>query len=86
MSKKTLEFDNLEVNKIEFHLSKQPIALNLVNVNEILISDKFGNSDKRFKYFISYKDDNIFGPSCIILPQMSGYMKYFDNGGKICLL
>ena len=52
MSKKTLEFDNLEVNKIEFHLSKQPIALNLVNVNEILISDKFGNSDKGFKYFI----------------------------------
>ena len=86
MSKKTLEFDNLEVNKIEFHLSKQPIALNLVNVNEILISDKFGNSDKGFKYFIGYKDDNIVGPLCIILPQMSGYMKYFDNGGKICLL
>ena len=21
-------------------------------------------------------------PLCIILPQMSGYIKYFDNGGK----
>ena len=21
-------------------------------------------------------------PLCVILPQMSGYMKYFDNGGK----
>ena len=34
------------------------------------------------KYFISYKDDNIFRRLCIILPQMSGYIKYFDNGGK----
>ena len=34
------------------------------------------------KYFIGYKDDNIFRLLCIILPQMSGYIKYFDNGGK----
>ena len=30
---KTLKFDNIEVNKKELHVSKQPIALNLVNVN-----------------------------------------------------
>ena len=29
MSKKALQFDNIEVNKKEFHASKQPIALNL---------------------------------------------------------
>ena len=40
MSKKTLKFDNVEVNKKEFHASRQPIALNLVNVNQVLISDK----------------------------------------------
>ena len=33
MSKKKLELDNVEVNKKEFHVSKEPIALNLVNVN-----------------------------------------------------
>ena len=38
MSEKTLKFDNVEVNKKEIHVSKQPIALNLVNVNQILIS------------------------------------------------
>ena len=27
-------------------------------------------------------DDDVIRPLCIILPQMSGYMKYFDNGGK----
>ena len=83
MSKKTLKFDNIEVNKKEFHISKQPIALNLnVKVNQIVVSDKFKHSDKGFKYFISYKDDNIVRPLCIILSQMSDFIKYFDNGGK----
>ena len=62
MSKKTLNFDNVEVNKKEFHISKQPVALILVNVDQILISDKCEHSDKGFKYFIGYKDDNIVRP------------------------
>ena len=66
LSKKTLNFDNVEVNKKEFHTSKQTIVLNLVNINQMLMSDKFGNSDKGFKYFIGYKDDNIIRPLCII--------------------
>ena len=82
MSEKTLKFDNSEVNKKEFHFSKQGITLNLVNVNQILISDKFKHNGRSFKYFIGYKDDNIIRPLCIILRQMSGYIKYFDNGGK----
>ena len=31
-------------------------------------------------------DDDDDRPLCIILPQMIGYIKYCDNGGKICLL
>ena len=27
-------------------------------------------------------DDDIIRPVCIILTQMSGHIKYFDNGGK----
>ena len=86
MSKKILKFDNVEVNKEKCHACKQPIDLNLVNVYQILISDKFEPGDKGFKYFIGYKDDNIIRLLCIILPQMNGYIyiyiKYFDNGGK----
>ena len=65
-----------------FYASKQPIALDLVNVNQILNLDKFKHSDAGFKYFISYEDDNIVRPLCINLPQMGGYIKYFNNGGK----
>ena len=46
------------------------------------MSDKFKHSDKGFKYFIGYKHDNNIWPLSILLPQMSGYIKYFDNDRK----
>ena len=53
-----------------------------VNVDQIVVSDKFKHSDEGFKYFIGYQEGEIVKPLCIILPQMSGYIKYFENGGK----
>ena len=82
MSEKTLKFNNIRLNKKEFHKSKQPIDLMSVNVDQIVISDKFKHSDEGFKYFIGYQEGEIVKPLCIILPQMSGYIKYFENGGK----
>ena len=90
MSEKTLKIDNIRVNKKEFHKSKQSINLELVNqidqivtsVDQIVISDKFKHSDDGFKYFICYKEGEIVKPLWIILPQMSGYIKYFENVGK----
>ena len=79
MGEKTLKFDNIRVNKKEFHKSKQPIDLDLINVDQIVVSDKFKHSDDGFKYFIGYKEGEIVKPLCIILPQMSGYIKYFDK-------
>ena len=49
MSEKTLKFDNIRVNKKEFHKSKQPIDLDLINVDQIVVSDKFKHSDYDFK-------------------------------------
>ena len=82
MSEKTLKFDNIKVNKKEIHKSKQPIDLDLINVDQIVVSDKFKHSDDGFKYFIGYKEGEIVKPLCIILPQMSRYIKYFENRSK----
>ena len=82
MSEKTLKFGNISVNKKEFHESKQAINLDLVNVDQIVISDKFKLGDDGFKYFIGFKGGEIIKPLCIILHQMSAYIKYFENGGK----
>ena len=53
-----------------------------VNVDQIIVSDKFKHNNEGFKYFIGYQEGEIVKPLCIILPQMSGYIKYFANGGK----
>ena len=82
MSEKTLKFNNIRLNKKEFHKSKQPIDLNSVNIDQIVVSNKFKHRDEGFKYFIGYQEGKIGKPLCIILPQMSGYIKYFENGGK----
>ena len=82
MSENTLKFNNIRANKKEFHKSKQPIDLYLVTVNKIVVSDKFKQSDEGFKYLIGYQKDEIVKPLCIVLPQMSGYIKYFESGGK----
>ena len=55
MNEKTLKFENIRVNKKEFHKSKQPVDLASVNVDQIVISGKFKHSDEGFKLFIGYK-------------------------------
>ena len=82
ISGKKLKFDNIRVNKKEFLKSKQPIDVNLVNLDQIVVTDKFKHSDDGFKYFIGYKKSEIVKPLCIILPQMSGFIKYFEDGGE----
>ena len=47
-----------------------------------MVPEKFKLSDDGFKHFIGYQKGETIKPLCIILPQMSGYIKYFENGGK----
>ena len=87
MSEKILKFDSIKVNKKEFHKFKQPIDLYLMNVDQIVVSDKFKHNDDNI-LLVTKKALNrlckllIVKPVCITLPQMSGYIKYFENGGK----
>ena len=82
MNKKTLTFSNVKLHKKEFHKSKEPIDLFSVDLDQIVVSEKFKHNDEGFKYFIDYQKGDIVKPLCIILPQMNGYIKYFENGGK----
>ena len=82
MTKKTLKFNNIMVNKKKFHMSKKAIDLMSVNINKIVVSDKFKLNNKGSKYFIGYQEGEIGRPLYIILPQMSGYLKYFECGSQ----
>ena len=82
MSGQTLKFDGAEINKKEFHACKQPIGIHSVGMNRIVISDKFKYINKGTKYFIGYVEDSVIWPLCIVLQQVSGYIKYFENSEK----
>ena len=82
MNEKTLKFENIRFNNKGFHTCKHSVDLASVNVDQIAVSGKFKHSDEGFKYFNGYKDREIVKPFCIILPQMKGYIKYFENGSK----
>ena len=82
MSLRKINFGNKEVNKKEFYSSKRAISLDSVDLNKIVVSNKWKINDKTYKHICRYLNNDTVQPLCVILPQMDGYIKYFDDGGK----
>ena len=56
--------------------------LDSVDLSKIVVSSRWKLNDITYKYFCGYLNDGIIKPLCVILPQMNGYIKYFDDDGK----
>ena len=82
MSLRKINFGNKEVNKKEFYSSKQAISLDSVDLNKIVISKKWKINDTTYKHICGYLNNGTIQLLCVILPQMDGYIKYFDDCGK----
>ena len=59
MIEKALKFNNIRLNKKEFHKSKELIDLLSVNVDQIIVSNKFEHNNEVFKHFIGYQEGEI---------------------------
>ena len=69
--------------KKKFYSSKEAILLDSADLSKIVVSSRWKLNDTTYKYYCGYlNNDGIIKPFCVILPQMNGYVKYFDNGGK----
>ena len=82
MSSQKIKFGDKEVDKKEFYSSKEAIFLDSVDLSKVVVSSKWKISDTKYKYFCGYLNNDVIQPLCVILPQMSGYIKYFDDGRK----
>ena len=82
MSLRKIKFGNKEVKKKEFYSSKQAISLDSVDLNKIVVSKKWKINDTTYKHICGYLNNDTIQSLCVILPQMDGYIKYFDDGGK----
>ena len=75
----------MEIKKLikkKFYSSKEAILLDSVDLSKIVVSSRWKLNDTTYKYFCGYLNNDAIKPLCLILTQMSGYIKYFDNGGK----
>ena len=79
---KKITFGDKEVNKKEFYSSKQAISLDSVDLDKIVVSNKWKICETTCKDLCGYLNNDTIQQLCAILPQMNGYIKYFDNGGK----
>ena len=82
MSLRKTKFGNKEVNKKEFYSSKQAISLDSVDLNKIVVSKKWKSNDTTYKHICGYLNNDTIQPLRVILPQMDGYIKYFDDVTK----
>ena len=82
MSSRKIKFGDKEVNKKEFYSSKQAIPLDSVDLGKIVVSSKWKISDTTYNYLCGYLNNDVIQPLFVILPQMNGHIKYFDDGGK----
>ena len=53
-----------------------------MDLSKIVVSSRWKLNDTTYKYFCGYLYNHVIKHLCVILPQMRGYIKYFDNGGK----
>ena len=62
--------------------------LDSVDLSKIVVSSRWKLNDTTYKYFCGYLNNDTTGsssseriikPLCVILPQMNGYIKYFDH-------
>ena len=75
----------MEIKKLikkKFYSSKEAIFLDSVDLSKIVVSSKWKLNDTTYKYFCGYLNNDVIKPLCVILPQMNGYIKNFDDGGK----
>ena len=55
MTKKSLKFNNIRVKKKKIHMSKEPIDLMSVNIDQIVVSNKFNHNNNGSKHFIGFQ-------------------------------
>ena len=80
MSGKNVNFGDRKFLKSYFYKNKKITKTDDIDVNKILVSkeEPYGINNS-FKYSIGHNDNNVIRPLRVKLPQMTGYVKTFDN-------
>ena len=64
MSSQKIKFGDKEVDKKEFYSSKQAILLHSVDLNKIVVSNKWKINDTTYKYLCGHLNNDVIQPLC----------------------
>ena len=87
MSGKNVNFNDKKIKKSIFYKNKAINNIEDTDVNNKLVSKKeqYGNKNS-FKYFIGYNNNDVIKSLCIRFPQMTGYVRKFDENAKMSFI
>ena len=74
-----MKFDDTKTEECEFHQYKSPILIKNIDINKIVISNRFTFGKQDFKYFIGCKDNKKIRPLCIFFLEISAHKRYFNK-------
>ena len=79
MGGKEIDFKDKKINKKYFYSNKKQFKIKDIDINKVLISEpeSYGKKNAK-KYIVGYSDD-VIRPLRILLLQMIGYVKCFDD-------
>ena len=79
MGGKEIDLKDKKFNKKEFYNKKKQFKIKDIDINEILNSEPESYRKKNAKKYIIRYSDDVIRPLRILLPQMIGYVKCFDD-------
>ena len=79
MDKRIINFDDRKIEEYKFHQYKSSISINQIDIDIIVVSNKFPFGKQVFIYLIDYKDNKKFKPLCIFFPETNVYKKDLDE-------
>ena len=86
MSGRSINSDDKKILKSEFYKNKNMFNIDDIDVNKILVSKKETYAkNNSLVYFIGYNDNDVIGPLCLKLSQMTGYINKFKENIAISL-
>ena len=82
MVKEILRFGDIEIKKSIFHRYKSPIFKKDVDIEKVSVYNKISSSEKSYKYFIGYLQNDQVKPVHIMLPKTSAHVKSYEGKTK----
>ena len=79
MGGKVIDFGDKKINKKDVYNNKKQFKVKDIDINKILISEPESYGKRNAKKFIIGYSNDVIRPLRILLPQIIGYVKYFDD-------